>query len=232
MIAVGPTPVHRSMPGFRRLYIFGAGGSGREIAWLAEQTWGENVIPCFVVDDRQYLTPPVNGVSVSLLSELAPSEDARFVVALGDPMQRRRVAAMLTAAGYRPAILIHPRAEMSQFVHVGGGTVICANSVVTCNVFIGDHVQVNVNCSISHDSILGDCSTLSPGVNIPGNVRIGRDVFVGTNACFINGKPDQPLVIGDGAVIAAGACVIADVPPRVLVAGVPARIKNEGQPHA
>jgi sugar O-acyltransferase (sialic acid O-acetyltransferase NeuD family) len=231
VISLGPNPFHDPEPGFRHLYIFGAGGSGREVAWLAAQAWSENVSPCFVVDDPRYLTPPVNGIPVSLLSEIAPSDDARFVVALGDPAQRRRVAAMFAAAGHHPATLIHPRAEMSHSVRVGTGTVICANSVVTCNVSIGSHVQVNVNCSISHDSTLGDYCTLSPGVNIPGNVHIGPDVFVGTNACFINGKPDRPLVIGEGAVIAAGACVIGDIAPHTLVAGVPARVKTKEHTH-
>jgi len=231
VISVEPNPYHDPEPGFRHLYIFGAGGSGREVAWLAEQAWGGNVSPYFVVDDPRYLAPPINGIPVLLLSELVPSENARFVVALGDPTQRRRVAAMLAAAGHRPATLIHPRVEMSHSVRVGAGTVICANSVVTCNVAIGSHVQVNVNCSVSHDSILGDYCTLSPGVNISGNVHIGRDVFVGTNACFINGKSGQPLAIGEGAVIAAGACVIANVPPRVLVAGVPARSKTKEHLH-
>lgn len=223
-----PNPFHGRKPDFRRLYIFGAGGSGREIAWLAEQAWGKQVSSCFVVDDPRYMKLPINGIDVLPLSDLVPSDDARFVVALGDPTQRERIASMLTAAGYRPTMLIHPRVEMPPSVSIGAGTVICANSVVTCNASIGAHVQVNVNCSVSHDSVLEDFCTLSPGVNVPGSVHIGRGVFVGTNACFINGKFDKPLVIGEGAVIAAGACVIKDVPPHVLVAGVPACIKKRG----
>ena len=216
-----------STPGFRRLYIFGAGGSGREIAWLAEQAWGGRVGLHFIVDNPRYLTEPVNGIPVSLMDTLEGTGDARFVVGLGDPAQRKRIASAFLSAGHRPATLVHPRIEMSRWIEIGAGTVICANCVVTCNVSIGMHVQVNVGCSISHDVSIGDFSTLSPGVNVSGNVRIGRGVFVGTNACFINGHADKPLIIGDGAVIAAGACVTRDVPARSMVAGVPAVIKHE-----
>jgi len=220
-------PLHDPTPDFGRLYIFGAGGFGREVAWLAEQAWGERVELRLVVDHSRYLTAPVNGIPVSLLSELPPRDDARFVVALGDPSQRRSAVAALIAAGHRPATLVHPRVEASRFVELGAGTVVCARSTITCNVSTGEHVQINLACTIGHDVILGDYATLSPGVNVSGCVRVGRDVFIGTNACIINGKPDRPLSIGDGAVIAAGACVTRDVPANSLVAGVPAVVKGQ-----
>lgn len=85
---------------------------------------------------------------------------------------------------------------------------------------------INLSCTISHDVSIGDYSVLSPGVNVAGHVHIGREVFVGTNVCFINGNANKPLVIGDGAVIAAGACVTRDVPAGAMVAGVPAERKR------
>ena len=54
-------------------------------------------------------------------------------------------------------------------------------------------------------------------------VTIGNDVWIAHNA-FINcGKVKS---IGDGAIIAAGAIVLEDVPPYSVVAGVPAKIKK------
>jgi acetyltransferase-like isoleucine patch superfamily enzyme len=49
-------------------------------------------------------------------------------------------------------------------------------------------------------------------------VVIGDRVFLGANSVVMMG-----VTIGDGAVIGAGAVVNRDVPPRTVVAGVPAR---------
>ena len=47
---------------------------------------------------------------------------------------------------------------------------------------------------------------------------IGNDVWIAANACICRG-----VVVGDGAVIAAGAVVTKDVEPYTIVAGVPAK---------
>ena len=209
-------------PDFDRLYVFGAGGSGREIAWLAKQSWGHKIDLVFLVDLNTYLSPAVNGVPVRLVADVIAGVRDRFVIAVGDAALRRKAATDCVRAGLRPATLIHPRAEMSTHVAVGEGSVICAGSIVTTNVVIGDHVHLNVGCTVSHDVRIGDYVTLSPGVHISGHVEIGSDVFIGTGANIINGRSGAPLVIGDGAVIAAGACITRSVEPRALMAGVPA----------
>lgn len=51
-------------------------------------------------------------------------------------------------------------------------------------------------------------------------LEIGNDVWIGHNAIIL--YPTQK--IGDGAVIAAGSCVVEDVPPYAIVGGYPARV--------
>lgn len=209
-------------PGFRRLYIFGAGGHGRELAWLAEQSWPNQVELVFLVDNPKYLSLPINGVPVRLLDHESFDRVSRHVIALGDPQLRRKMADACAARGSEPAILIHPRVEMPKRIDIGSGAVICANTVLTTNVRIGQHVHLNVGCTISHDVVIEEYSTISPGVHVSGHVHIGRGVFIGTGANIINGCDGAPLVVGDGAVIAAGACVTESVEPNALMAGVPA----------
>jgi acetyltransferase-like isoleucine patch superfamily enzyme len=54
--------------------------------------------------------------------------------------------------------------------------------------------------------------------NEMGKVKIGNDVWIGTNAVILD-----DITIGDGAVIAAGAIVTKDVEPYAIVGGVPAK---------
>lgn len=50
------------------------------------------------------------------------------------------------------------------------------------------------------------------------SVKIGNDVWIGTNVTILGG-----VKIGDGAIIAAGAVVIRDIEPYIIVGGVPAK---------
>jgi acetyltransferase-like isoleucine patch superfamily enzyme len=54
-------------------------------------------------------------------------------------------------------------------------------------------------------------------------VRIGRQAWIGLGSIVMKG-----VTVGDGAVIAAGSVVTADVPPGALVGGNPARQIRDG----
>jgi sugar O-acyltransferase (sialic acid O-acetyltransferase NeuD family) len=215
-------PLFRANPGFRRLLIFGAGGFGREVAWLVEQAWGDSIERMFVVDREEYLSGPIHGIPVELLGSVRASADAAYVVAIGDPAARRHATAACVQWGLPPATVLHPRAEISSHVAIGPGSIVCAGCIVTTDVVIGEHVHVNLDCTIGHDVRIGDFVTLSPGVHVSGNVHLDANAFIGTGATIINGKPGSPLVVGEGAVVAAGACVTRSVAPGALMAGVPA----------
>lgn len=54
---------------------------------------------------------------------------------------------------------------------------------------------------------------------LPKPVKIGKNVWVGAHATILPG-----VMVGDNAVIAAGAVVTKDVPANAVVAGVPAKV--------
>ena len=72
------------------------------------------------------------------------------------------------------------------------------------NITVGDHVFINAGCKFQDQG------------GAP--IHIGKRVWIGANATVIPG-----VTIGDDAVVAAGAVVNKDVPPRAIVGGVPAK---------
>lgn len=205
-----------------RIAIYGAGGFGREVAWLAESC-GREV--AFFIDDHPS-TAAINDIPVIDLQTLAAEHrDVEVALGIGSPASRERVARRVADAGFAFAQLIHPRAEHSRWIRWGAGVTICAGNILTTNITLGDHVQINLDCTIGHDARLDDFATLAPGVHVSGWVFIGRRAYLGTGASVINGTADAPIVIGDDAVIGAGACVTKSIPAGVTAVGVPARPK-------
>ena len=113
------------------------------------------------------------------------------------------------------------------------------------NLVIGKNVFINSGCKvqdqggieigdgtlIGHNVVLATLNhALAPerrGDLIPRPIRIGKNVWFGSNAVILPG-----VTIGDGAVIAAGAAVTKDVPENSVVGGVPARVLRTIQTQA
>jgi len=205
-----------------RIAVFGAGGFAREVAWLAE-VCGYRV-SCFVDDDPTKIGRVLNELPILSLDECATKfPDVRVSAGIGSPQSRKAIMDRVAGRGLEICTLIHPRVERSRWITFGAGVVICAGNILTTNIAVGNHVQINLDCTVGHDVQLADYATLAPGVHVSGFVHIGYGAYVGTGATIINGTRDQPLTIGAGAVVGAGACVTRSVDENVTVVGVPAK---------
>lgn len=87
--------------------------------------------------------------------------------------------------------------------------------MIDMNATLGGRVQVGKMCHVGAGAVLA--GVIEPPSALP--VVIEDDVVIGANAVVLEG-----VRVGKGAVIAAGAIVIEDVPENAVVAGVPARI--------
>jgi acetyltransferase-like isoleucine patch superfamily enzyme len=92
---------------------------------------------------------------------------------------------------------------------------------ITCfhSIKIGNDVRLSKGVMI-RDSDNHDMAR--PGYMQSMPVVISDHVWIGLRAIILKG-----VTIGEGAVVAAGAVVTRDVPPRTLVGGVPARVIRE-----
>jgi sugar O-acyltransferase (sialic acid O-acetyltransferase NeuD family) len=211
----------------KQIAIYGAGAFGREVAWLIQscnQVSDLFKIVCFIDDDPDVFDKKINEIPVRRFESVCESNPSLDLVnAIANSQSRQLVTKKAIDKGFSFETLIYPNVERSTWVEIGQGSIICAGSIITTNIVLGEQVHINVDCTICHDAILGDYTTLAPGVHVSGWVHIGKRVFIGTGATIVNGTEDKPLIIGNDVVIGAGACVINSLPARSKVVGVPAR---------
>ena len=213
----------------RALLIFGAGGFGREVAsWADRAEWHGRGFEVVAFIDDNVPAAELNGRRVLTLDQAAARHPGASVIAtVGDPRLRERLIGKALEAGLvASAPLLHPNVEYDhEYVSFQEGAVVCAGSILTVNVVVEAHAQINLDCTVGHDAVIGAYATLSPGVHISGNVTLEPYTFIGTGAATVNGHPGRPLTIAAGAVVGAGAVVTKDIAAGVTVTGVPARAR-------
>ena len=187
--------------------LIGAGGFAREIV---AEVYLQNKfnLKCFV-DDEYW----VDGLYK--ISEFNP-ETQSALIAVGNPADKMKLLSKLPE-NTKFWNYISPNAYVNN-LSLGKGNFICAGVIITTDVKIGNHVHLNLQTTVGHDSVLGDFVTTAPSVNISGNVNIGKGVYLGT-ACCIREK----INICDDAVIGMNASVVKDITESGTYVGIPAK---------
>ncbi|MBK1645076.1 hypothetical protein CKO25_10510 [Thiocapsa imhoffii] len=105
--------------------------------------------------------------------------------------------------------------SLAEHVFIGRGTLFDLSGPL----FIGEGTMLAPNCFVT-DHNHGTSASVPMWRQSPlhAPVRIGADCWLGARAIVLPG-----VTIGDGAIVAAGAVVTADVAPSSIVCGVPAR---------
>ena len=147
--------------------------------------------------------------------------------------------------------IAHETAVIDEGCSIGEGTRIWHFSHLMTGCTVGKNCNIGQNVVISPDVVLGDGVKVQNNVSIYTGVTCEDDVFLGPSCVFTNViNPRSALsrkhefrptkvckgasiganativcghVIGEYAMIGAGAVVIKDVPPYALVVGNPSR---------
>lgn len=205
-----------------KIVIIGAGGFGREVLSLINNI--NQVKPRFEVlgfaDDTIAVGTKLRTHNIlSKVNDILSTGCEGVVVAIGNPQTRKKIVTSLPQDVLFPNV-IHPLAifQDPESIIIGLGNIICAGTIFTNDIYMGNHCIVNLSCTIGHDAVLSDYSSIMPGVNISGGAKLEESVYVGTGAKLI-----KATTIGANSIIGAGAVVDTDVAPNQTVVGVPAK---------
>lgn len=202
------------------IYIIGASGFGREVAWLLEENEEWNILG-FIDDNQDLKGKIINHIPVIGGMDYLKNftEKINVVIAIGNPRIREKIFNELK----NNENLIFPNiigrnVKMSKYINMGKGNIICEGNILTTNINIGDFNHINLSCTIGHDVIIENYITVYPGVNISGNVKIGNNSEIGTGSKIIQGKN-----ISSDIIIGAGSVIVKDLCEKGTYVGVPVK---------
>jgi len=198
----------------KQVIIIGASGHGKVIADIVISS-GDTVLG-FLDDGKKKGTDIIGFDVLGTTDDYINFPNAEFVIAIGNPDIRKRIAEKLPVKWYTA---IHPRATISKLdVSIGEGTVIMANAVVNPSAKIGKHCIINTGAIVEHDNHLADYVHLSPNATLAGIVTVGEGTHIGAGA-----TTKQVINIAANCTIGAGAVIVKDITESGVYAGTPAR---------
>ena len=143
----------------------------------------------------------------------------------GDFEAMRELLAELTGRELDPSVRVLPPFHTDGGRNLRFGRNVFVNHSCTAmdlgGIDIGDDVMIGPNVQLISSGHPLDPATRRSQITMA-PIRIGRGVWLAAGATVLQG-----VTVGDDAVVGAGAVVTKDVPPRTLVAGVPAKVIRE-----
>jgi len=209
------------------MIIIGAKGFAKEVLEVLHQlNQLENIV---FYDDVNTDTPTLLYGQFPILKSISEAEnyfkttDNKFTIGIGNPVLRKKLYEKFIAVGGVFSSTISPKASIGNFGNtIRDGSNVMTGTVITNDVTIGKGVLINLNCTVGHDSIVGEFVELSPGVHISGNCIIGDYSVLGTNATVL-----PKVIIGRNVIVGAGAVVSKDLPDNCVAVGIPAKVIKE-----
>lgn len=207
--------------------IYGASGYGREVMPLARsqlRAKGIALERLVFIDDSASDTF-ANGHSILTYQQFIDfSATEHFVaIAIGNSIVREKLFSQCRTDHLQPWDICASNVSVLDQVTIGPGAILNPFVTLTSNIRIGKQFHANIYSYVAHDCLIGDYVTFAPSVKCNGNIIIEDHAYIGAGAILKQGKPDEPLIIGRGAVVGMGAVVTKNVPAGITVVGNPAK---------
>jgi len=215
-----------------KLYaIYGASGCGRSLMPVARQQLARehDASEIVFIDDAFARQSAVNGRRAMNYSafKAEPAAEKAVLIAVANSRVREKLARQLALDGIQLWSVQADNCVIMDEAQIAAGAALSPFVTIASNIKIGKCFHANLYSYVEHDCIIGDFVTFAPGVKCNGNIHIEDHAYIGAGAMIKQGMPDQPLVIGRGAIVGMGAVVTRSVPAGAVVVGNPARIVEQ-----
>ena len=212
-----------------KLYaIYGASGCGRSLMPVARQQLARqhDASEIVFIDDAFARQSAVNGRRAMNYSafKAEPAAEKAVLIAVANSRVREKLAHQLALDGIQLWSVQADNCVIMDEAQIAAGAALSPFVTIASNIKIGKCFHANLYSYVEHDCVIGDFVTFAPGVKCNGNIHIEDHAYIGAGAMIKQGMPDQPLVIGRGAIVGMGAVVTRSVPAGAVVVGNPARI--------
>lgn len=137
-------------------------------------------------------------------------------------MQATQAAKIYPSAIVQSGATIGDGAVIGAFCYVAGGARIGAGTRIQSHTSVWDGVTLDENVFVGPGAMFTNVRTPRVAFRRAPNwdrTHVKHDASIGARATLV-----APVVVGEYAMIGAGAVVTRDVPAHAVVAGVPARI--------
>lgn len=203
--------------GNKTLLIVGANGHGKVVYDVAQRIGIYEEI-YFLDDDIKLMKENKLVIGLSGFA-FEHKNDCDVIIAIGNPIHRKRIQENFEQNGVNLVTLIHPESVISEKVaQIGSGSVIMAGAVIQADTKIGKSVIINTSSSIDHECKIGNYAHISVGSHLAGNVEVGDGTWIGIGAIISNN-----VFICNDVMVGAGAVVVEDIIESGTYVGVPAK---------
>lgn len=154
-----------------KIAIFGASGFAREVCDIAIDLGYEKIV--FIDETKGGNIDCFSVVSEKDIHTLT-KYNYKFIIGIGSPKIRQEVWKRYQYLDY--INLIHPNSTFGyrQLTKLREkvGNIVFPGARLTNNIQVGNFGIYYFNCTVTHDCIIEDFVTISPGANISGNVKL------------------------------------------------------------
>lgn len=208
----------------KKIFVIGSSGHAKVVIDIIEQAGKYEIVGLLSRDQAAgefVYGYEILGKEVELSTILKTNPAEGFIIAVGDNATRAKVADFFVENYPQLEVVsaIHPSTIIGRDVKISAGTVVMAGAVINPSTLIGKHCIINTRAAIDHDNVIGDFTSIAPGVTTGGDCTIGEFCAIGIGATVLHG-----IQIGEQTVIGANALVNKDIPPFSVAYGTPVKV--------